>query len=109
VSSNNSWDPGPPNVPFVANNSDRSTSDKAAILLGLLFPLVGYPVGIIFMMLDDPRKSQIGRLTILWSTIGLVITFVLSIALTAPLIAMGSKLLPSGGNSIPHSLSGDGL
>jgi len=100
ISAIETWGAKPDSSTFV-RPTDTSTADKAAIWLGLLFPIVGYPVGIVFMMLDDPRKTQLGRLTILWSTIGLVATFVASLLFIGPLVAMGEKLIPSG-NSLQH-------
>lgn len=48
----------------------------ATIALGLLFPLVAVPVGLVFLMLDDPRKTQIGRWNLLWGTIGTLVHLV---------------------------------
>ena len=50
-----------------------ATSDRAAIWLGLLFPYFGLPVGLVFMMLDDDRKQQLGRICVLWSCLSLVL------------------------------------
>ena len=36
----------------------------SAIVLAALFPYVALPVGIIFLMLDDRRKMEIGRVAI---------------------------------------------
>jgi hypothetical protein len=82
---------------------DHKTADRAALWLGFLFPLIGYPVGIVFMMLDDPRKTQLGRLTLLWSTIGLVLTFVISLIFAAPILAVGEKMLIPSGSSASQS------
>jgi hypothetical protein len=48
------------------------------------------------MMLDDERKTQLGKLTLLWSTIGLVVSVVLTMMSLGPLVAMSSKMIPSG-------------
>jgi hypothetical protein len=80
---------------------DRQAADRAAIALGLLFPLFGYPIGLAFIMLDDPRKLQLGKLTILWSTIGLVLSLFVSLAVAAPLLTIGKELLPS--NPLSHA------
>lgn len=53
-----------------------ATSDRAAVWLGLLFPYFGLPVGLVFMMLDDDRKQQLGRTCVLWSCLSLVLHIV---------------------------------
>ncbi len=94
-------------MPSLLDRVDPLIADRSAIALGLIFPLVGYPVGIVFMMLDDSRKVQLGRLTLLWSTIGLVVSLIGTIILAAPLLAIGKQLMPS--DSLSHlSLPTDG-
>jgi len=48
-------------------------AERAALWLGLLFPYFGLPVGLVFIMLDDDRKQQLGRICVLWSCISLVV------------------------------------
>lgn len=63
-----------------------------------MFPVIGLPVGIVFLMLDDPRKTQLGWMTIGWSVLGTVlnsIAFSVLLALLAPLL----KGLPHAGGS----------
>src|SRR5690349_15149163 len=48
--------PSPPVDPMVAA--------AAAIVLAALFPYVALPVGIVFLMLDDRRKLEVGRIAI---------------------------------------------
>ena len=98
----------PISYPTFDRPADTAAGDRAAIALGLLFPVFGYPIGLAFIMLDNPRKAHLGRLAILWSTIGLVLSLVLSIVLMAPLAGLVKQALPS--SSMPHmSLPGDGL
>ncbi len=86
---------------------DTLAADRAAIALGLLFPIFGYPIGLAFLMLEDPRKVQLGKLAILWSTIGIVLSVVVSIVLAAPLIDIGKHFVPT--DPLSHlSLPGDG-
>lgn len=45
---------------------------RAAVSLGLLVPLVGFPVALIFMMLPDRRLQDVGRVCLIWSIVGSV-------------------------------------
>ena len=72
----------------------------------MLFPYVGLPAGMIFLMLDDPRKTQLGWLLIGWSIAGTVIS-VVSLAVTlGPIWAVLRGLLPPPGGSAPSSIPG---
>ncbi len=84
--------------------TEAALAPKAAAALGLMFPYIGLPVGIVFLMLDDPRKTQIGWMTIGWSVLGTVlnsIAFSILLGLLAPLL----KGLPHPGGS-PGGLPG---
>ncbi len=41
--------------------------------LGLLFPYFGIAFGLAFMMCDDPRRREVGRICILWSLVSTVL------------------------------------
>lgn len=72
----------------------------------MLFPFIGLPAGMIFLMLDDPRKTQIGWLLIGWSIAGSVLS-VISLAVTlGPVWAVLHGLLPHPGGGAPPSLPG---
>ncbi len=45
---------------------------RAAVSLGLLVPIVGLPVALIFMMLPDRRLQDVGRICLIWSIVGSV-------------------------------------
>ncbi len=49
---------------------------RAALWLGLLFPYVGLPVGLVFMMLDDESRYEAGRACVLWSCVSLAAHFI---------------------------------
>lgn len=80
-----------------------STALVASILLGLLLPVVAFPVGLIFLMLDDPRKAQIGRWNLAWSVAGtllhLVATLLLARVVLLPFTGMVQTLTRSAGAS----------
>jgi hypothetical protein len=56
---------------LVSRPVDPAVALWAAIALALFFPGVAVPVGLVFLMLDDRRKVEIGRITLIW---GLVFT-----------------------------------
>ena len=72
----------------------------------MLFPFVGLPAGMIFLMLDDPRKTQLGWLLIGCSLAGTVIN-VVSLAVTlGPIWAVLRGLLPHPGGGAAPSIPG---
>ena len=93
--------------------AESALAPKAAAALGLMFPYIGLPVGMVFLMLDDPRKTQLGWLLIGWSVLGTVLN---GIALLVTLVPLWSLLKgmahPGGGgsNGLPAvpNLGGDG-
>ena len=51
---------------------DPGVAIWSAVALALLFPVVAVPVGIVFLMLDDRRRAEVGRVAILWGVVGTV-------------------------------------
>ena len=87
----------------VSNDYSPGTATTAAIVLGLLFPMVALPVGIVFLMLDNKRKAAIGWQNIIWGIVGSVLNIIITIASFTPAITfLMSKSLAaqqqSGGN-----------
>ncbi len=67
---------GAPGAPPIAPPQGSYASPgaiRAAVWLGLLLPYIGLPVGLIFLMLDDERRAEVGRACVLWSCISLVL------------------------------------
>ncbi len=85
--------------------------------MGMLFPLIGLPAGIIFLMLDDPRKTHLGWLLIGWSLAGTVLSVVPLLLTLGPLLALLHGLAPHPGSPAPSipglptdgGVGGDGL
>lgn len=88
-----------------------STAFVAAVALGLLFPLVAVPVGIVFLMLDDPRKSAIGRWNIAWGVAGTILhtiaTGVLIQALAMPMLVKAFSTYQQQGNQADVDKAGE--
>ena len=72
----------------------------------MLFPFVALPAGMIFLMLDDPRKAQLGWLMIGWSIGGSVISTLLLGATLGPLWAVLKTLMPHPGGGAAPSIPG---
>ncbi len=53
------------------------TANAAAVWLGLLFPYFGIPIGLAFMMCDDRRRQEVGRICLLWSIVSSIAHFLL--------------------------------
>ena len=78
---------------------ESALAPKAAAALGMLFPYVGLPAGMIFLMLDDPRKTQIGWILIGWSLAGTVLSVISLAATLGPVWALLKGMLPHPGGS----------
>ena len=107
--------PGLPTDSRLTPLAETALAPKAAAALGLTFPYVGLPVGIVFLMLDDPRKTHLGWITIGWSVLGSVLNAVALAAMVGPLLAALKALAPHGaGGTAPGvpgvpDMGGDGL
>ena len=83
--------------------------------MGLLFPFIGLPAGMIFLMLDDPRKTYLGWLMIGWSIGGTALSVVPLLLTLGPLLALLRSLAPRPGSpapsipGLPGGVGGDGL
>ena len=97
--------PGAATRPAFRAASESALAPKAAAAMGLLFPYIGIPVGIVFLMLDDPRKTQLGWMMIGWSVAGTVLNTVAFSVLTAILAPFLKDLLPHAGGA-PGGLPG---
>ena len=65
----------------------------SAVALALLFPVFAVPVGIVFLMLDDRRRAEVGRVAILWGVVGTVFHTVVTGILVKQTVAQFMPLL----------------
>lgn len=103
-----------------ALGGDPEAARRAAIWLALVFPLIGLPVGWIFMMIEDGRRQAVGRVCVLWSTAALVVHMLLGCAMSFAAVPAALSILravqpmSAGGNSgigrtnINNPLGGEG-
>jgi len=88
----------------IARPLERSESPAAlwaSLALGITFPFIAVPVGMVFLMLDDRRKAQIGWWNILFGTIGTILNVVIAMATISPLLLgllKANPLLRGGGS-----------
>ncbi len=86
--------------------AESPLAPKVAATLGMLFPFVGLPAGMIFLMLDDPRKTRLGWLLIGWSLAGTVISIISLAATLGPIWAVLHGLLPHPGGGAAPAIPG---
>ena len=98
---------------------DSARANRAAFWLGMLFPYFGFPIGLAFMMCDDRRRQEVGRICILWSTLSgaihLLLMFVSLLGLRELLVSVlgiaksgAMRGMPSGGGLGGGLGGGDG-
>ncbi len=88
------------NAPGAVMGVSPGLAPKAAAALGLMLPWAGLPIGIAFLMLDDPRKVRLGWIAIGWSVAGTVLNLLLSLPLLLGLWSL-VKSHAVGGGGIP--------
>lgn len=54
---------------YAAPSGSSSLANRSAVWLGLLFPWFGIPIALAFMMCEDRRKQEVGKLCLIWSLI----------------------------------------
>jgi hypothetical protein len=65
---------------------DPAVANWAAILGGLLMPAILFPVGVVFLMFDDRRRVEVGRITLIASAVGTILHVIGTAALVGPVI-----------------------
>lgn len=74
---------------------DPAAANRAAMWLGLLFPYFGLPIGLAFIMCDDRRRQEVGRLCIVWSLLSGAIHLLLLFVVILGMRAWLEALLPA--------------
>jgi hypothetical protein len=64
-------------VAAAAGIGNPSVANRAALWLGLLMPYFGLPIALAFMMCDDRRRQEVGRICLFWSIISTVVHLLL--------------------------------
>ncbi len=71
---------------------DPAVAAWSAWVLAFLFPFVAVPVGLVFLMLDDRRKAEIGKTTLIAGTIFSLLHLLATWALLQPVIGVARTL-----------------
>lgn len=61
----------------VGLGGNPALANRAALWLGLLFPYFGLPIGLAFLMCDDRRRQEVGRICLLWSALSTLVHLLL--------------------------------
>ena len=77
---------------------DPTIAVGAAVAMAVLFPSVGLIVGLIFLMFDNRRRVEIGKITLIWSVVFFVVHTVAT-GILLPIMARSAmeKILPGLG------------
>ena len=78
-----------------------AVANRAAFWLGILMPYFGLPIALAFMMCDDRRRQEVGKICLIWSLISsavhLLLFFVSMLGLREYLMfALGSLKAQAG-------------
>ncbi|MCX6365351.1 MAG: hypothetical protein NTX57_01425 [Armatimonadetes bacterium] len=83
----------------------------SSVALGIVFPMLAIPVGMVFLMLDDKRKAQIGWWNILFGLVGTLLNGILAAVTIMPLLMGATKMIPGmdrlGGGSRSQDMSSE--
>ena len=83
----------------------------SSVALGIVFPMLSIPVGMVFLMLDDKRKAQIGWWNILFGLVGTLLNGILAAVTIMPLLMGATKMIPGmdrlGGSSRTQDMSSE--
>jgi hypothetical protein len=77
--------------------SESPVAFWSSVVMGIIFPMIALPVGLVFLMLDDRRKAQIGWWNILFGLVGSVLNGIVVAVSLAPLLMSASRLVPGLG------------
>lgn len=69
----------------------------SSVAMGIVFPMFAIPIGMVFLMLDDRRKAQIGWWNILFGLLGTLLNGILVAVSLAPLLMNVSRMIPGIG------------
>lgn len=93
--------PGRPSasVPHLPSSPpvDPTVASISAIVLAALFPYIALPVGIVFLMLDDRRKIEVGRVAIVAGLIFTIAHTLFFAWLTKAAVDQVKGFLPNAG------------
>jgi hypothetical protein len=92
---------------------NAAASNRAAFWLGMLFPYFGLPIGLAFIMCDDRRRQEVGRLCVMWSLLStvlhLLVLFITALGMREMLGALLGGVRSGINRGGGGGLGGDGM
>ena len=85
---------------------NAAAANRAAFWLGMLFPYFGLPIGLAFIMCDDRRRQEVGRLCVMWSLLSGVIHFLFMIVAMLGMRQYFTAFLGQAGRGLNGGLGG---
>lgn len=95
LSPNASGNPAPAAAYRPQASVDPSVAFWSAIALAVFFGPVAIPVGLVFMMLDDRRKVDLGKLTLIAGIISTVVQLIFTVMALQTITAQVFRMVPS--------------
>ncbi len=80
-------------------NVDPSVANWVGIVGGLLVPIAMLPVGLAFLMWDDRRKVEVGRIATIASLVGTLFHAVFTYFAVAGAVGAAMKMMPGAGGA----------
>lgn len=89
-----------------ARSVDPAVAIWAAVALAFFFPFLAVPVGLVFLMLDDRRRAELGKIALIWGVIFSVLHLLLTWWMLAAAIGQLRNVSPAllGGQERPVRL-----
>ena len=75
---------------------DPAIAIWTGIILAILLPTLAIPVGMVFLMLDDRRRIEVGRITLLCGIVSFMVQFICSVYAVKNLVTEARSFLPTG-------------
>ncbi|WP_395091381.1 hypothetical protein [Armatimonas sp.] len=89
---------------YALPTSESPAAFWSSVAIGIFFPIISIPVGLVFLMLDDKRKTQIGWWNILFGLLGTVLNGIVVMVSLAPLVMNATRMIPGlGGRGAAQS------
>lgn len=81
----------------ISTSTESPAALWSSVALGVVFPMISIPVGLVFLMLDDKRKAQIGWWNILFGLVGTLLNGIVVAVSLMPVFMSLTKGLPGIG------------
>jgi hypothetical protein len=76
------------------NDLEPAIAIWSAFALAFFFPYIAVPAGLVFLMLDNRRKADVGKAALLWGIVFSIAHFLIYSWMTAAAVAQMRQMLP---------------